>query len=82
VRFPPFNPYIAVVIGVISISTSAVLVKLANQAPAAIIANYRLLFAVLIMAPYALIRYRSELKLIQKKDKLILKYKKQKLLVN
>lgn len=49
-RIPPFNPYIPVVIGVISVSTSAVLVKLADQAPSAIIANYRLLMAVLIMA--------------------------------
>ena len=67
-RFPPFNPYIAIVIGVISISTSAVLVKLANEAPAPIIACYRLLLAVLIMAPYALIKYKNELKLIEKKD--------------
>lgn len=67
-RFPPFNPYIAIVIGVISISTSAVLVKLANEAPAAIIAVYRLLLAVIIMAPYALIKYRQELKMIEKKD--------------
>ncbi|MYL46285.1 EamA family transporter [Virgibacillus halodenitrificans] len=67
-RRPPFNPYAAVVIGVISVSTSAVLVKLADQAPAAIIANYRLLFAVLLMAPIILIKYKSEFRLISKKD--------------
>lgn len=67
-RFPPFNPHIAVVIGVISISASAIFVKLANAAPAAIIANYRLLFAVLIMAPYVFFKYRHEFKRIQKKD--------------
>lgn len=67
-RLPPFNPYIAVVIGVIAVSTSAVLVKLANQAPAAIIANYRLLFAVIIMAPYVLFKHRNEFGLISKKD--------------
>ncbi|MBP1950655.1 DMT family transporter [Virgibacillus litoralis] len=67
-RLPPFNPYIAVVIGVIAVSTSAILVKLANQAPAAIIANYRLLFAVIIMAPYVLFKHRNEFSLIQKKD--------------
>ncbi|QKY71200.1 DMT family transporter [Lentibacillus sp. CBA3610] len=67
-RIPPFNPYIAVVIGVLSVSTSAVLVKLADQAPAAIIANYRLLLAVLIMAPYVLLKTRHEFSFIQKKD--------------
>ncbi|CDQ40918.1 MULTISPECIES: DMT family transporter [Virgibacillus] len=67
-RLPPFNPYIAVVIGVASVSTSAVFVKLADQAPAAIIANYRLLFAVLLMAPFVLTKYRHELKLINQKD--------------
>lgn len=70
-RHPPFNPYAAVVIGVISVSTSAVLVKLADQAPAAIIANYRLLFAVLLMAPIVLLKYRSELKSIRKRDWLL-----------
>lgn len=67
-RLPPFNPYIAVVIGVLSVSTSAVLVKLADQAPAAIIANYRLLLAVIIMAPLILMKYRHEFRLIQKKE--------------
>jgi len=67
-RLPPFNPYIAVVIGVITVSSSAVLVKLAGNAPAAIVANYRLLFAVLIMAPFILMKHRHELRLIQRKD--------------
>lgn len=67
-RLPPFNPYIAVVIGVISVSTAAVLVKLADGAPASIIANYRLLFAVIIMAPYIFVKHRKEFRLIHKKD--------------
>src|SRR5690625_2639522 len=67
-RFPPFNPYIAVAIGVVSVSTSAIFVKLATEAPAAIIANYRLLLAVLIMAPFIWGKYRHEFKYIQKKD--------------
>lgn len=70
-RLPPFNPYIVVIIGVISLSTSAIFVKLAIHAPAAIIANYRLLFAVLIMAPFIITRHRHEFKLIQKKDWLL-----------
>ncbi|WP_174615742.1 DMT family transporter [Virgibacillus ihumii] len=70
-RLPPFNPYIAVVIGVLSVSSAAVLVKLADGAPASIIANYRLLFAVIIMAPYIFVKHRNEFKLIQKKDWLL-----------
>lgn len=67
-RLPPFNPYIAVVIGVISVSTSAVLVKLAFPAPSGIIALYRLLLAVLIMTPYVYVKHRDEFKHIIKKD--------------
>ncbi|MBC5636976.1 DMT family transporter [Ornithinibacillus sp. BX22] len=70
-RVPPFNPYIAVVIGVLSVSTSAVLVKLASNAPAAIIANYRLLIAVILMAPIMFLKYRHEFKLITRKDWLL-----------
>ncbi|MEN2769220.1 DMT family transporter [Ornithinibacillus xuwenensis] len=70
-RVPPFNPYAAVVIGVISVSTSAVLVKLADDAPAAIIANYRLLIAVLLMAPFIFINYRHEFKKIERRDWLL-----------
>lgn len=67
-RLPPFNPYMAVVVGVIAVSTSAVLVKLAEHAPAAIIANYRLLLAVLLMTPIMVWKYRHEFKLITKRD--------------
>ncbi|RLL42132.1 DMT family transporter [Oceanobacillus piezotolerans] len=67
-RIPPFNPYIALIIGVISVSTSAVLVKLAAEAPTAIIGFYRLFLATLIMAPIILTNYRHEFRLIQKKN--------------
>lgn len=65
---PPVNPYLAISIGVLSISTAAVLVKLAGDAPASVIANYRLLLAVLIMAPYVLLKHKSEFKLVAKRD--------------
>lgn len=70
-RFPPFNPYIAVVIGVIAVSTSAIFVKLAGDAPAGIIAFYRLFFAVLLMLPTILIKYRDEIRSISKQDWLL-----------
>lgn len=64
----PVSSYVALVIGVLSVSTAAVLVKLADQAPASIIANYRLLLAVLIMSPYVLIKHPNEFKKIAKRD--------------
>lgn len=67
-RFPPFNPYVAVVIGVIAVSTSAIFVKLANDAPVGIIAFYRLFLAVLIMAPIIFMKYKQEIRQIAKRD--------------
>ncbi len=68
---PSVHPSIAISIGVIAVSTAAVLVKLAETAPASIIANYRLLLAVLIMSPYVLIKHRSDLAAISRKDWLL-----------
>jgi len=57
---PIVNPYLAVLVGVFAVSFSALFVRL-TTAPALIIATYRLLFTFLILSPYALFRYRSEL---------------------
>ncbi len=62
-----WGPYVAVAIGVLSVSTSAIFVRL-TDAPASIIAFYRLLLAVLLMLPLVIWKYRSELKKISKKD--------------
>lgn len=70
-RFPPFNPYIAVIIGVIAVSTSAIFVKLASDAPAGIVAFYRLAFATILMLPIILIKYRKEIKEINRRDWLL-----------
>lgn len=67
-RLPPLNPYIAIIIAVFAISTSAVLVKLAGDAPAGIIAFYRLGFAVLMMLPIVILKYRHEFKKIARRD--------------
>ena len=48
------KPYAALLIGVLSISTSAVFVKL-SDAPAAIVALYRLLFTVMLMTPWIVV---------------------------
>ncbi|OZM58723.1 EamA family transporter [Lottiidibacillus patelloidae] len=64
---PKINPYFMLAIGVIAVSSSAILVKL-SSAPAPVIAFYRLFFSVVIMLPLFLIKYRHELKLITKRD--------------
>ncbi|WP_053217416.1 DMT family transporter [Virgibacillus senegalensis] len=68
---PPVHPSIAISIGVVAVSTAAVLVKLVETAPASIIANYRLLLAVLLMSPYVLLKHRSDLAAISRKDWLL-----------
>jgi len=71
VRLPPFNPYISLVIGVIAVSTSAIFVKLASDAPAGIIAFYRLFLSVIMMLPIILLKYKDELKSVSRKDWLL-----------
>lgn len=70
-RLPAFNPRAALFIGVIAVSTSAILVRLAEDAPAAMTAFYRLFFAVIIMAPFIIINYRHEFKQITKRNWLL-----------
>lgn len=65
---PVVNPYLAVLIGVFAVSFSALFVRL-TQAPALIIATYRLLFTFLILAPYALIRHRHEIITLPGRDR-------------
>ncbi|WP_173917769.1 DMT family transporter [Halobacillus sp. Marseille-Q1614] len=65
---PPFHPYILLIIGVISISTSAIFVKLAGDAPASITAFYRLFIAFAILAPYVLMKHMRDLVQIAWKD--------------
>lgn len=67
-RLSPFNPYIAIIIGVISISSTVIFVKLASSIPVSVTLFYQLLFASLLMAPVIIIKYRQELKLLDKKD--------------
>ena len=62
-----FNPYVALFVGVITVSTSAIFVKLA-EAPAEVIAFYRLFFSVIILLPIFLYKYVGELRDITKRD--------------
>jgi len=57
---PPFNPYLAILAGVIAVSFSSLFVRL-SSAPPLITASYRLLFTFLLIAPYTLLKHRQEL---------------------
>ncbi len=60
---PIFHPYIALLIGVIAVSTSAIFAKLATS-PAPITATYRLLFTVILLTPFAIKPLMRELSTI------------------
>ncbi|RFU63703.1 DMT family transporter [Peribacillus glennii] len=64
---PMFNPYLALAIGVASVSASAILVKF-STAPSAVIAFYRLLFSVCLTIPFLSSRNIHELLKLGKKD--------------
>ena len=64
---PPFNPYFALVSGVLAVSTGAIFARLAD-APALVIAAYRVGLATLIIAPVAWWKAGDELKNLSKKD--------------
>ncbi|MFJ7915255.1 MULTISPECIES: DMT family transporter [unclassified Lysinibacillus] len=64
---PKIHPYIPIFIGVISVSLSAIFVKLAN-AEAGVIAFYRMFFSVLIMAPLFFWKYTNEVKELRIRD--------------
>jgi len=64
---PPFNPAMALVSGVLAVSTGAIFARLA-EAPPFVIAAYRVGLASLILAPFAWWRARGELLSLTAKD--------------
>jgi drug/metabolite transporter (DMT)-like permease len=58
---PPFNPYLALVSGVLAVSTGAIFARMAD-APALVIAAYRVGLAALILAPFAWFKVRREIR--------------------
>ncbi|WP_050616164.1 DMT family transporter [Bacillus testis] len=68
---PKYNPYFLLAIGVFSVSTSAIFVKL-STAPSGVIAFYRLFFSVVVMLPIFVWKCRPELKRITKRDWLLM----------
>lgn len=64
---PPFNPYLALIVGTMAVSTGAIFARLAD-APALVIAAYRVGLATLILAPIAWYKARDEIKTLSKRD--------------
>jgi drug/metabolite transporter (DMT)-like permease len=64
---PPFNPAVALVSGVLAVSTGAIFVRLA-EAPAFVTAAYRVGLASLVLAPFAWWRARGELLRLTARD--------------
>lgn len=60
-------PYVALVIGVLAVSTSAIFVKL-TSASAPVIAFYRLFFSTVLIAPFFFAKNLGEVKRMSKKD--------------
>lgn len=63
---PKMNPYICLIVGVISVSSAAILVRL-SSAPSGVVAFYRMFISVVVMLPFFL-KHLSELRMITKKD--------------
>lgn len=67
---PSFNPSLALISGVLAVSTGAIFARLA-EAPALVIAAYRVGLASLILAPIAWWQARDELLGLEKKEYLL-----------
>ena len=62
----------AIVIAILAVSTASIFVRFAQlEAPSIVIAALRLGFAVVAIAPFALIRYRSELRALTRHELLL-----------
>lgn len=64
---PAINPYLALAVGVITVSASAIFVKYCASSTG-VIAFYRLFFSVVFMLPLFLAKFTPELKKITKRD--------------
>jgi len=59
---PPLSPYLALALALVAVSTAAVMIRIAQgEAPSLVIAASRLVIATVVLAPFALSRYRGEL---------------------
>ncbi|PPA69968.1 DMT family transporter [Jeotgalibacillus proteolyticus] len=64
---PKRTAYLAILIGILTVSFSAILVKLSDAEPGAL-AFYRMFFSALLMAPVFFLSYRKEVAKLTKRD--------------
>lgn len=70
---PAISPLSVIFVGVVIMSTSSIIVRYAQaEANSLVIAAYRLVLAALILSPIVLLCYRHEVRLLSKKDRLLL----------
>ena len=70
---PRIHPTIVLTAGILSVSTAAILIRYAQTgAPSMVIAAYRLIMATLLLAPFALLRNRDEIKRLNRSQWLLL----------
>ena len=70
---PPISPAIAIPIGILAVSTSSIFIRYAQAdgVSSLVIAAWRLSLASLILAPVALLRYRAELRSLDRRGLLL-----------
>ena len=64
---PAVSPRTAIAVAIVAVSTSAILVNW-SDAPSVVKALYRVVFTTLLLAPWALVRYRSEFRRLSGRD--------------
>jgi len=68
-RHPVVPPLLVLAFGILAVSTSSILIRNAQEfAPSLVISAYRLLFATLVLAPFAAANHRTELAGMQRAD--------------
>jgi len=65
---PAIDPHFALLLGVFAVSTGAIFARLATEAPALVIAAYRVGLASLVIVPLALLKVRPELLSLSRRD--------------
>ncbi|MDQ7029514.1 MAG: DMT family transporter [Ardenticatenia bacterium] len=68
---PPFPPILALISGILAVSTGAIFVRLADEAPPLVVAAYRVGIASALLAPLAWWRARHELRALGRRDSVL-----------
>jgi drug/metabolite transporter (DMT)-like permease len=66
-----FSPYAAIAVAIVAVSFASIFIRLSESSPL-VIAAYRLMFATIMVAPFALARQRQELSRLGRRDILLM----------